>query len=29
VARTKSMELIPEDANILVCTDFDEIFDEG
>lgn len=29
VARTKSMELIPEDANILVCTDFDEIFDKG
>lgn len=29
VARTKSMELIPEDANILVCTDLDEIFDEG
>ena len=23
VARNKSMELIPEDADILVCTDFD------
>lgn len=26
VARNKSMELIPEDADILVCTDFDEVF---
>ena len=28
VARNKSMELIPKDADILVCTDFDELFDE-
>ena len=27
VARNKSMELIPEDADILVCTDFDELFE--
>ena len=29
VARNKSMELIPEDADILVCTDFDELFEPG
>lgn len=29
VARNESMKLIPEDANILVCTDFDEVFDAG
>lgn len=29
VARNESMKLCPEDANILVCTDFDEIFDPG
>ena len=27
VARNKSIELIPEDADILVCTDFDELFE--
>ena len=26
VARNESMKLIPDDANILVCTDFDELF---
>ena len=29
VARNKSMELIPDDADILVCTDFDELFEPG
>ena len=29
VARNESMKLIPEDANILVCTDLDEIFETG
>ena len=29
VARNRSMELIPEDADILVCTDFDELFEPG
>ena len=29
VARNKSMELIPADADILVCTDFDEVFEPG
>jgi len=29
VARNDSMKLIPEDANILVCTDFDELFNKG
>lgn len=29
VARNESMKLVPEDANILVCTDFDELFEEG
>ena len=29
VARNESMKLIPEDANILICTDFDEILHPG
>ena len=29
VARNRSMELVPEDADILVCTDFDELFEPG
>lgn len=29
VARNESMKLVPDDADILVCTDFDEIFEEG
>lgn len=29
VARNESMSLIPEDANICVCTDLDELFDSG
>lgn len=29
VARNRSMELIPDDADILVCTDFDELFEPG
>ena len=29
VARNESMKLCPEDANILVCTDFDELFEKG
>lgn len=29
VARNESMLLIPEDANILVCTDLDEVFEPG
>lgn len=29
VARNESMKLVPEDADILVCTDFDEVFDPG
>lgn len=29
VARNESMKLIPEDANILVCTDLDETLDPG
>lgn len=29
VARNKSMELIPEDAEIFVCTDPDELFEPG
>jgi len=29
VARNESMKLCPEDANILVCTDFDELFEAG
>lgn len=29
VARNESMKLIPDDADILVCTDFDEIIEPG
>ena len=29
VARNESMKLIPQDADICVCTDFDELFDKG
>lgn len=29
VARNKSMELIPEDTDICVCTDLDEVFEPG
>ena len=29
VARNESMKLCPDDANILVCTDFDELFNKG
>jgi glycosyltransferase involved in cell wall biosynthesis len=29
VARNESMKLIPEDADVLVCTDFDEVFNKG
>ena len=29
VARNESMKLCPDDANILVCTDFDELFSKG
>lgn len=29
VARNKSMELVPDDANILICTDFDELLSNG
>ena len=29
VARNDSMKLCPDDANILVCTDFDELFNKG
>lgn len=29
VARNESMKLIPDDADILVCTDFDELFEPG
>ena len=29
VARNESMKLIPEDANILVCTDLDEVLESG
>ena len=29
VARNESMKLIPDDANILVCTDLDEVFEPG
>ena len=29
VARNESMKLIPEDCNILVCTDLDEFFEPG
>ena len=29
VARNESMKLVPEDCNILVCTDLDEVFEPG
>ena len=29
VARNESMKLVPEDADVLVCTDFDELFNKG
>lgn len=29
VARNKSLELVPSDANILVCTDLDEVLEPG
>lgn len=29
VARNESMKLVPDDANILLCTDFDEVFEPG
>lgn len=29
VARNKSLELVPEDTDICVCTDLDEIFEDG
>lgn len=29
VARNESMKLVPKDANILVCTDLDEVFELG
>ncbi len=29
VARNKSLEMVPKDADICVCTDFDEVFDKG
>lgn len=29
VARNESLKLVPEDANILICTDLDEILDPG
>lgn len=29
VARNKSLELVPEDVDICVCTDLDEVFDSG
>ena len=29
IARNKSLELVPEDADICVCTDFDEVFTSG
>lgn len=28
-ARNESLKLVPSDANILVCTDFDEFFEDG
>ena len=28
VARNESMKLVPEDTDIFVCTDFDEVFEE-
>ena len=29
VARNESLKLVPEDADICICTDLDEIFEEG
>lgn len=29
VARNKSLEMVPKDADICVCTDFDEVFESG
>lgn len=29
VARNESMKLVPDDADVLVCTDFDELFNKG
>lgn len=29
VARNKSLEMVPKDADICVCTDFDEVFEKG
>lgn len=29
VARNESLELVPEDANILICTDLDEVLEPG
>lgn len=29
VARNESLKLVPDDADILVCTDFDELFNQG
>lgn len=29
VARNKSLEMVPKDADICVCTDFDEVFEPG
>ncbi len=29
VARNQSLEMVPKDADICVCTDFDEVFDPG
>ena len=29
VARNKSLEMVPDDADICVCTDFDEVFERG
>ena len=29
VARNESLKLVPEDADVLVCTDLDEVFEPG
>lgn len=29
VARNESMKLVPDDADVLVCTDLDEVFEDG
>ena len=29
VARNKSLDLVPKDCDICVCTDFDEVFESG